>query len=80
MLKNDSNLTGQLPLYLAVLLERGCRPRSPLGPFGQGTPRCGYPDGFRMGREGSEWTWPRAVIGGPRGAFLASNPGRSPVA
>ena len=54
MLKNDSNLTGQPLLYLAVLLEKGCRPRSPLGPFGQGTPRCGNPDGFRMGREGSE--------------------------
>lgn len=43
-------------------------------PFGQGIPRCGYLDGFRMGSRGLGGT----VIGGIRGALLGSGPGISP--
>lgn len=60
--------------YLATLLEGMCSPRSLIRPFGQGIPRCGYLDGFRMRSRDLGGT----VIGGARGALLGSDPGISP--
>lgn len=60
--------------YLATLLDGVCSPRSLIRLFGQGSPRCGYLNGFRMGSRDVGGT----IIEGTRGALLGSDPGVSP--